>query len=307
MANAKTFEVIMGDPAVPMDEWDITESNLRDDPKYIQEHYVRRRNWDRAYLWDKNPEIYGNEVRQVYVMRQTPPERDYHARFAARTDYVKFPHYPGSFYNREAFYYPELIEGSVHFYASQKDAMKDKRTIMKLPRYLRSVMEMSDEYDVREICERYNYNYSEGVTLKFATTREEIRWVYENGPRSCMTDSCEGYVHPVEAYACAPIGVAYLVDEQDHEHIMARTVVNMEAKGFVRIYGCSALMQAALEKEGYERNQYTLSGLKLLKLCDKGQTHPVTPYLDGGHDYIVADDHIQLEVYHPPIRVRRFY
>lgn len=66
--------------------------------------------------------------------------------------------------------------------------------------------------------------------VKFATTAQEVKFVYDNGPQSCMKG-----MPGVIAYADSDLAVAYLYDE-DEEWVIARAVCWPDKKVFGRIY-----------------------------------------------------------------------
>jgi hypothetical protein len=283
----KSYQVIYGDPDTPKDEWQICHNHLRMPPDYIQEIYVRQPNFQletqarayrdpafraaieqHMYIGSRTPET------KRYSMRPVPPEQDYVARMEARTDYVRFAEY------HYEWTYPELINGFVHFYASEEDACKDKRSKLGFERYMRTVMERGED-DMQYYCKLYDQPYAADVTLHFAITAEEIARVYRVGPRSCMSGDAEGEQLSVQAYAVDPIAVAYIIRGDDQDNVIARTVVNRDTKKYVRIYGDRHRMRAKMEELGYAQDDYALCGTKLRVLrCSRGYVR--TPYLDGG-------------------------
>jgi hypothetical protein len=284
----KQFEVLYGHKDTPIDEWEVvhTQSSLKDfGPEYIQEMYVRRMNWDNAH-YRKETGVSDNGYK--HIMREVPKERDYVARMAAREDYKPFEYQLQSGWDRTAlpFCYAELVDGQVLFYANESDAIKDKRTKLSLARYLRSKFGMP-EYQVAEISEEYGVPYADEYVFKIATTREEIRFVYVNGPNSCMSGELtdKNTPHPVESYACAPLGVAYIVHKDDPADIISRTVVNTELKTYVCIYGADTQMKHHLKAAGYKRGK-ALAGYKLLRLPNSR-----VPFIDEGRIEVkILDD-----------------
>jgi hypothetical protein len=155
------------------------------------------------------------------------------------------------------------------------------------------------------------------VTVKFARTRAEIRWVYENGQRGCNppdddgTGSCMTYevkdykskpIHPVEAYAF-DLGIAYTLYPPGHKwqgRVNSRCTVWVDKKQYCRIwgrFGNEDTLRINLESMGYEHKDH--QGARLLKLFtspDSGyQNAIIAPYLDCYSHVRVEDDCLVLD------------
>ena len=133
------------------------------------------------------------------------------------------------------------------------------------------------------------------VELKFATTREEIRHVYENGPDSCMGGPKDFFhqktaPHPVEAYA-HDLAVAYTL--RKNGRISSRVVVWPEKKVFGRRYGCDAnLLGDLLRAEGYTLGSFENARLLMID-AQPFTKKPFTflcPYIDSPSIYISRDE-----------------
>ena len=150
----------------------------------------------------------------------------------------------------------------------------------------------------------------------FATTPDEIEWVYENGPESCMTNAYHAAddeefnssIHPVRVYGAGDLAVAY-TKNKDSDFVSERALCWPEKKIFGRIYGDgSCRLYNALIEEGYRRADYDdWNGARLLRVVEEdceGDYHFVCPYIDAGHnsgsgsqhvvdegDYLVISDH----------------
>ncbi len=134
----------------------------------------------------------------------------------------------------------------------------------------------------------FNNQYGGGTTLKFASTRDDIAEVYENGPSSCMSYPAGDYscdpVHPTEVYAAGDLQLAYLEDEAEDGRITARALVWPERKAVGRIYGDVLALSAALEEAGYSREDAcSLNGARLLKIPHNNGY--VMPFIDGAGNY----------------------
>jgi len=155
--------------------------------------------------------------------------------------------------------------------------------------------------------------------VKFAKTREEIRWVYEHGQQGCNapdddgTGSCMTYdikdykskpIHPVEAYAF-DLGIAYTVytpasiaciDHPDWSgKVNARATVWVDKKQYYRIwgrFGNEDTLRVNLEGMGYEYKNH--QGARLLKLTTAEGTI-ICPYLDCYSNVRVETDCLVLD------------
>lgn len=273
-SNLKMFEVLYGPVDEPLDDWQVNSTHMFDPdketspsrwgdnigPEMIQELYVRQPNWELTY----SAKLQKIEVTHRYMMRQVPSEQDYRKR-ARDNNWVMWDR----FYSPHDFQLPRLAEDrrTVTYYETEKDARLDRPKTVPALRYLR--LRGYDEYDVASIARQYSIPYADEFELKFATTREEVQWVYVNGPRSCMSGDCEvrdyGF-HSAEVYACDPIAVAYLIGKDDPEHIAARALVNTKTKKYVTIYGARPQMHEILVNQGYHQDYDALKGEKLLRL-----------------------------------------
>jgi hypothetical protein len=241
-----------------------------------------------------------------------PPEMDWETREAERRkkgEYTplakKFQ--PRGFGDDGVWYLARITEDKqITFYENVKAARHDILTTMKPTRYLSRFVCHGDDDLMWEIMAELGLAGA-GLHLGFARSREDIRFVYENGPDSCMAGEAgrfySSHVHPVEAYASPDLGVAYLLrgseDMRDDEAvIVARAVCNMNTKEWVRIYGEHKRMGKLLEEQGFMDNPFCLGGCRLLKVYGKdheGRTNRrviMTPYLDGPNNKmkITAED-----------------
>lgn len=114
----------------------------------------------------------------------------------------------------------------------------------------------------------------DSTKLKFTSTREEVLWVYQNGPHSCMKNE-----DAVQVYCTDDVAVAYL--ELDGK-VVARSVVCQNPDiglQYVRAYGLADVLVAALEERGYESGD--LDGCNVLNIW-RGDGEVTMPYIDGG-------------------------
>lgn len=180
-------------------------------------------------------------------------------------------------------------EPLVRFFASPEHGMIRRTTEMKPGRYLQKFYPELDGDTVRH----WATLIDAADNVRFVTTPKDIKKVYQNGPRSCMSSEDERYesiVHPVEVYGDSDLQLAFLsfVDlDAPNFRATARALVWPERKVYERIYGDEQRMAAALEKLGYSSG--SLRGAKIRKI-EQG-SYLVMPYVDGCCSITVNDDH----------------
>lgn len=139
----------------------------------------------------------------------------------------------------------------------------------RIGRYLKEFYPFLSEDEITRISNAITTKVR-GLELKIATTREEIRWVYEhssgsNGTDSCMSGTCDRFgrdhqdqnLHPVEAYATPEghIRVAYLTNKPG-TGVIARTLIWPEKRHYGRLYGQYEKLQSVLEATGYKPGRF---------------------------------------------------
>lgn len=184
----------------------------------------------------------------------------------------------------------------------------ERFTVMKPGRYLtRYFGNVLTEHDIKHWAQKQIGDSGDAVVY-FAKTADEIVWVYENSPRSCMkmhrderyiAEDLDESTHPVRAYAHPEnhLAVAFIMsdktakpdydrdynEEYNEEYnppVAARTVVNTEKKCYYRLYGRNGLessLEVALSGLGYVYRADTLAG-ELLSMQRVGD------YLSDDHD-----------------------
>jgi hypothetical protein len=153
-------------------------------------------------------------------------------------------------------------------------------------------------------CKPDGYGDESCYKLAFATTREEVKRVYLNGPPSCMSNGQSHYdsknvAHPSEVYAAGDLAVAYLADGAGN--IVARAVAWPARKTFGRVYPTPGAhgpaysstsdaedahnaLRDRLKRDGYAsltENPEGFDGARLLAL-EVGCGKYVMPYMDNG-------------------------
>ena len=124
-----------------------------------------------------------------------------------------------------------------------------------------------------------------GVSLQFAVTADEIEYVYENGPRSCMSTSSS-----VRAYESPNIQIAFV---EVMGRIVARAVLNMsdeEDLRYSRIYGDEILLRKLLSAAEYSPGD--LDGCTLAKIENDSGIR--CPYLDCGTNISIYNDYLKI-------------
>jgi hypothetical protein len=207
--------------------------------------------------------------------------------------------------------------GMLAYYQTPEKACRGIRTKIRPARYL---MKYFSDVLTEKQCAAYgkwqetgalenSYDDAKAYEMAFATTAEDIRRVYENGPHSCMSHRasdfrCDGH-HPAEAYAAGNLAIAYLTETATGS-IRARALVWPEKLALGRVYPTpdnyqkdgfadqtdAEAMQTALKnrlrKLGYDDKPDGFSGAKLQRIAlDGSDDRFLMPYLD--HGYGVTD------------------
>jgi hypothetical protein len=132
-------------------------------------------------------------------------------------------------------------------------------------------------------------------TLQIATTPEDISWVYEHGPRSCMsgdTDFGDLPHHPAYVYGAGDLGVAYFRlhgdDVEDHNRPVAARTICWPAKEiyYDSAYGDYRTLHWLLKQEGFEKGTADdFRGAKILRVPIPTENNQfLMPYMDCTQD-----------------------
>mgnify|MGYP001586225738 FL=1 len=193
-------------------------------------------------------------------------------------------------------YFPRIMGHFLH--ASSKDARlvaftendekgnKDIQTIMKPGRYLTKYFKGSlAPAEIVKIVHKIGLD--DNLALRFAMDREDIRWVYERGPQSCMSASnvVNKGVHAAEVYAAGDLAVAYI---KSGDRALARVLTWPDHLVYIDYfypkyghehYEYSIKLKEELREIGY--SQGSLNGARLLKIkCKDKDKEYIMPYLD---------------------------
>ncbi|MHC2552425.1 hypothetical protein [Bradyrhizobium elkanii] len=190
----------------------------------------------------------------------------------------------------------------IAFTESEDLGIIDRVTIVTPGRYLTRFYPEVDDDRRRKLIAAIDPNSE----IKYATTQDEITWVYKEGPESCMDNrKARGFdqypVWPTAVYAAGDLVIAYQLNERNR--IQSRCLCWPEKKLFGRVFGDFQRMKAAMEAEGYtyirEDNKVEgnlqvgqFEGARILKVelsNDKGSY--VLPYFDDIYCVLDKGDH----------------
>ena len=189
--------------------------------------------------------------------------------------------------------------GMIAYTASPEQGMDNKRTRIKPGRYLEQhFKDILTIYgvNIKRLTEDFSRIY-EPRTVLFAKTDEEVVWLYENGPPSCMgstkyrTDRGYGWpgpgqwplnTHACTAYLAGDLQVAYLTeDDTPRGRIVARGVVWPEKKTHSRLYGDEVRLKNSLHALGYKHASPIGAKIKRVEVPDSNGMF-LMPYIDAG-------------------------
>ena len=180
-------------------------------------------------------------------------------------------------------YVSEDDPSKIVYTPSQEYGQANRQVRIKPGKYLTRFFanELSPEI-IRELVNEHNYKHAT-PTLKFTETADDVEYVYEHGPNSCMVMDrvgryIESSIHPVRVYAGPDTRVAYI--ERSPGNVSARCVVNEIDQTFSRIYGDEYILEGLLRDAGYSYGD--LHGCRLAYI-EENHT-PLCPYLDGTNE-----------------------
>jgi hypothetical protein len=182
--------------------------------------------------------------------------------------------------------------GMVAFTESEEKGQQDLQLRMRAGKYLETYFPELDaptrKFWVNKVkTETCDFN------VEFAKTPDEIEWVYQNGPGSCMSKRLRDYnlpVHPTRIYGAGDLAVAWFKGDRDGNivedkasYAIARVLCWPEKKRYGRIYGDGGTMSKqlahALEAMEYRPNG-DFAGARLLRV-KHGATSFICPFIDG--------------------------
>jgi hypothetical protein len=151
--------------------------------------------------------------------------------------------------------YTSSEDSSLVAYTERKPNGSHSRIKTTLGRFLSRKLEGVTPQLLKSLADEYRLLATK-PNLKFATSSDEVKWVYATAGSSCMSNSdCED---AVTVYAdCEHVAVAYFTDSNGEPR--ARAVVNTRDKLFATCYGDSEMLEAILVDSGYTASDYTLT------------------------------------------------
>lgn len=171
----------------------------------------------------------------------------------------------------------------VAFTESPEKGVLDRQTKMLPGRYLERFYGHLSDMERK----RYIAMVDKPEEVLFATTADEIEWVYTHGPESCMSKTKNRYngnIHPTRAYGGGDITVAYLKNTDGR--VSARAVCWQEKKIYGRCYGDESRLRQALDAQDF-KDVYIrggggehFDGARIAKVWSEDIKGYVGPYLD---------------------------
>ena len=196
--------------------------------------------------------------------------------------------------------------GKLAYTESPEKGMDNIHTQIKPGRYLETYFgkRLKDwGYDVTELAGQFARAF-EPRMLRFAADEDEVQYVYEHGPASCMSSECYRHDHgwgypikgkwPKDTHACrmyiaGDLQVAYIVDndkafdkKRSTATIIARSVVWPAKKTHSRVYGDESRMRGLMSAAGYKFGPPIGAKLKRIPIKDDGMLRFIVPYIDAG-------------------------
>lgn len=188
----------------------------------------------------------------------------------------------------------------IAFTESAEKGMDDKQTVIPVNRYLaRYFGDKLRSEDIAKISAIYaaqNYNLiigNDAESFRFAYSGQDVK-SESSTYLSCMRYTKEYFgtpCHPAETYAGYGLSIAYIVDPDDDDKVIARAVIWPEKMRFVKVYGTDETIRIALvdmlESRGFERAD-DWRGARLSVVEFGGRI--VVPYIDGEVTSLEYDD-----------------
>jgi hypothetical protein len=164
-------------------------------------------------------------------------------------------------------------------YPTRADAKRGREVVMSAGRFFTATLPHWTESQVRAAAEAFA-EAAKPLDVKFAESADEMANVYctNRGFTSCMSRFDNDDEHPARFYAYPGNGLRIAYLEKQGETV-ARSIVNIDRKLYVRVYG-DARLASALESQGYTLNaRAALNGVKCAAHEYSGRL--VAPYLDA--------------------------
>ena len=181
----------------------------------------------------------------------------------------------------------------ISYTPSDKYGIQDRKIKVKLGKYLTKFFSGTLSSDlIRDYVAAFR-NHTDGGGVLFASTSDEIEWVYENGPDSCMKGKdwkkhCGQ--HPCRIYGYNDkVQLAYITRKS---RVTARVIVNAEDKTYRKIYGDSVVLSDRLKQQGYNQTSDPLENIELPIITHgPDNKYLLFPYIDGsGQRFDIKED-----------------
>lgn len=188
----------------------------------------------------------------------------------------------------------------IAFIESEDHGIIQKLTVLNPGRYINRFYETDDQKMDDAKRRALIAAIDPSGEIFFATTPDEIVYVYKHGPSSCM-DGAHDFDHldawPVAPYGAGDLAVAYT--KNNRGRIQSRALCWPEKKLFGRCYGDTARLRSALSAEGFtdlrkggDNKVDTFIGARLLKIPNGDYPHQyIVPYFDDIGVGIDMGDH----------------
>ncbi len=213
---------------------------------------------------------------------------------------------------RQIWYYP-VREHYVHicltdptmvsFTICSLHGAEDRKTTMRAGKYLRRYYPQLGDIDISKYCATFK---SVSRKLRLATTREEIRDVYLDGPNSCMSyDFPDLDAHPCEMYASGDLGIFYIENPSSQisrgaNRVAARCLARIDKPEHIALstaYGDYETLQAVLRNEGIpQENGLHFEGARLLREEVADDVY-LCPYVDAHYQGGLHKNSIKIGYY----------
>lgn len=198
------------------------------------------------------------------------------------------------FKNLSHYVCPQMTaDGYVRYFCNMMAAIGNKPYIVSVGSFLRQYSNLSNGEIEAEVV-RLDTTPCE---IKFAVTAEEIKYVYQNGPNSCMSkpDDCYTFGSPVVAYGDSDFQVVYMIR---NDKITARAVVSPDRKLYACIYGDAERFKPRLAQLGYQCSNSSgiFDGLRIRKIVKTNSWGKgcVIPFIDTSNTLTDIGDWLEI-------------
>lgn len=172
---------------------------------------------------------------------------------------------------------------------------RDIQTLMRPGRYFQKYYsDVLSPDEINDLAKKIDNS----MTLRFATTGEEVVEVYQNGPRSCMRypnvhhSWYYGHIHPCSVYGDeSDLILAYLGNGEPGQpgfRATARALIDKRSNTYMRVYGDETRIRDCLREAGFKPTD-TFESARIKRIEDDHGNGYIMPYIDGEADYCRFD------------------